>query len=222
MQAESGRESSTLELYRSALRLRRSHPALGDGDNSFKEDAAHLLFDEARVLEGDRPADAKAFSARLAPDPDTPRSVTPCVVGFATREEERRNKVNPGVVRSASSSAPAAMLVSSADVSTVELAALGSRSVPRVAVTTIESAKFTGRSTIWTGPSPDTWISTGSNPCDDTRAVWSGAHGQAAAVGPGDHDLGIRNHRAGDVNDGAGDVPGLRRLCCCAGCGLSR
>jgi molecular chaperone HtpG len=40
--------------------------ALGDGDNAFKEDAAHLLFDEARVLEGDRPADAKAFSARLA------------------------------------------------------------------------------------------------------------------------------------------------------------
>jgi molecular chaperone HtpG len=40
--------------------------ALGDGDNAFKEDAAHLLLDEARVLEGDRPADAKAFSARLA------------------------------------------------------------------------------------------------------------------------------------------------------------
>ena len=40
--------------------------ALGDSDSSFKEDAAHLLLDEARVLEGDRPADAKAFSARLA------------------------------------------------------------------------------------------------------------------------------------------------------------
>jgi molecular chaperone HtpG len=39
---------------------------LGDGDSTFKEDAAHLLYDEARVLEGDRPADAKAFSARLA------------------------------------------------------------------------------------------------------------------------------------------------------------
>jgi molecular chaperone HtpG len=37
-----------------------------DGDNAFKEDAAHLLYDEARVLDGDRPADAKAFSARLA------------------------------------------------------------------------------------------------------------------------------------------------------------
>jgi molecular chaperone HtpG len=31
-----------------------------------KEDAAHLLLDEARVLEGDRPADAKLFSDRLA------------------------------------------------------------------------------------------------------------------------------------------------------------
>jgi molecular chaperone HtpG len=39
---------------------------LGDGDSAFKEDAAHLLYDEARVLDGDRPADAKAFSARLA------------------------------------------------------------------------------------------------------------------------------------------------------------
>jgi molecular chaperone HtpG len=39
---------------------------LGDGDNAFKEDAAHLLYDEARVLDGERPADAKAFSARLA------------------------------------------------------------------------------------------------------------------------------------------------------------
>ena len=37
-----------------------------DGDNAFKEDAAHLLHDEARALDGDRPADAKAFSARLA------------------------------------------------------------------------------------------------------------------------------------------------------------
>jgi molecular chaperone HtpG len=40
--------------------------ALGDGERAFKEDAAHLLFDEARVLDGERPADARAFSARLA------------------------------------------------------------------------------------------------------------------------------------------------------------
>ena len=39
---------------------------LGDGEQTLKEDAAHLLFDEARVLEGERPADPRAFSERLA------------------------------------------------------------------------------------------------------------------------------------------------------------
>jgi molecular chaperone HtpG len=38
---------------------------LGDGDRGFKEDAAYLLFDEARLLEGDRPADARLFADRL-------------------------------------------------------------------------------------------------------------------------------------------------------------
>src|SRR5688572_33016155 len=78
-------------------------------------------------------------SVRLAPDPDTPRSVTPCVVGLATRDEDRRNNVNPGVARNAASSAPAALLLSSAAVSAVELAALGRRSAPRVAVTSTAS-----------------------------------------------------------------------------------
>src|SRR5690349_3444967 len=107
-------------------------------------------------------------SVRLDPDPDTPRSVTPCVVGLATRDDERRNKVKPGVERSASSSAPAAMLLNSADVSTVELAALGSRSAPRVAVTTTESAKLVGRSTTRTGPAPATVTVADSNPSEDT------------------------------------------------------
>ena len=40
--------------------------ALGDADRNFKEDAAHLLFDEARLRDGERPSDAKAFSDRLA------------------------------------------------------------------------------------------------------------------------------------------------------------
>ena len=40
--------------------------ALGDGERTLKQDAAHLLLDEARVLEGDRPADARSFSERLA------------------------------------------------------------------------------------------------------------------------------------------------------------
>ena len=40
--------------------------SLGDDDRAFKEDAAHLLFDEARILEGDRPEDARLFGDRLA------------------------------------------------------------------------------------------------------------------------------------------------------------
>jgi molecular chaperone HtpG len=39
---------------------------LGDDRSSFKDDATHLLFDEARVLDGERPADARRFSDRLA------------------------------------------------------------------------------------------------------------------------------------------------------------
>ena len=38
----------------------------GADDPSLREDAAHLLLDEARILDGERPADAKAFSDRLA------------------------------------------------------------------------------------------------------------------------------------------------------------
>jgi molecular chaperone HtpG len=40
--------------------------ALSDSDRELKEDVAHLLLDEARVLEGDRPLDAKHFCDRLA------------------------------------------------------------------------------------------------------------------------------------------------------------
>jgi molecular chaperone HtpG len=39
---------------------------LGGEERTLKEDAAHLLLDEARVLEGDRPADPRSFSERLA------------------------------------------------------------------------------------------------------------------------------------------------------------
>ena len=40
--------------------------SLGEDEQAFKDDAAHLLYDEARVLDGDKPADARAFSQRLA------------------------------------------------------------------------------------------------------------------------------------------------------------
>jgi len=39
---------------------------LRDRDREFREDVAHLLYDEARVLDGDKPVDARDFSARLA------------------------------------------------------------------------------------------------------------------------------------------------------------
>jgi molecular chaperone HtpG len=39
---------------------------LGDAEQTLREDAAHLLLDEARILDGELPADAKAFSQRLA------------------------------------------------------------------------------------------------------------------------------------------------------------
>ena len=39
---------------------------LGDADTSLREDAAHLLLDEARIADGEPPLDARSFSARLA------------------------------------------------------------------------------------------------------------------------------------------------------------
>lgn len=40
--------------------------ALPDDNAELKQDVAHLLLDEARVLDGDRPGDARAFADRLA------------------------------------------------------------------------------------------------------------------------------------------------------------
>ena len=87
-------------------------------------------------------------SVRLAPDPDTPRSVTPCVVGFATRDDERRNRLNPGVFRNASSIAPAADVSSSADDTIDALAAVSTPEAPRDAVTVTDSVSGRGCSTM--------------------------------------------------------------------------
>ncbi|MBO0755556.1 MAG: molecular chaperone HtpG [Bradyrhizobiaceae bacterium] len=40
--------------------------SLNEDERAFKQDAAHLLLDEARVLDGERPADPRMFSDRLA------------------------------------------------------------------------------------------------------------------------------------------------------------
>jgi molecular chaperone HtpG len=45
--------------------LIRKLAELGETEIAFREDAAHLLLDEALVADGDRPRDPKAFSARL-------------------------------------------------------------------------------------------------------------------------------------------------------------
>ena len=82
------------------------------------------------------------------------------------------------------------MLLNSAEVSTVELAALGSRSAPRVAVTTTESAKLTGRSTTCTGPVP--LIST----FDGLESFGRDAHARRHHAGV-EVAVGIGLHRAG-------------------------
>jgi molecular chaperone HtpG len=40
--------------------------SLSDDDRVFKQDATHLLFDEARILDGEQPKDARMFGDRLA------------------------------------------------------------------------------------------------------------------------------------------------------------
>ncbi len=40
--------------------------ALGADETALREDAAHLLFNEAQIADGERPLDARAFSARLS------------------------------------------------------------------------------------------------------------------------------------------------------------
>jgi molecular chaperone HtpG len=40
--------------------------ALSADETALREDAAHLLFDEAQIADGERPLDARAFSARLS------------------------------------------------------------------------------------------------------------------------------------------------------------
>jgi molecular chaperone HtpG len=39
---------------------------LGENEKCFKNDAAYLLLNEARVLDGERPTDVRGFSDRLA------------------------------------------------------------------------------------------------------------------------------------------------------------
>jgi molecular chaperone HtpG len=57
---------------RPVLELNPRHPIitrlgeLADADDALREDAAHLLLDEARIADGELPVDPRAFSARLS------------------------------------------------------------------------------------------------------------------------------------------------------------
>ena len=90
-------------------------------------------------------------SVRLAPEPARPRSVTPCVVGLAVRDEDRRNRLKPGVARRTSSRAPAATLTRSAARRTDAAAGATSPGLPREAVTVTASDRPAGASTIRIG-----------------------------------------------------------------------
>src|SRR6187200_2107525 len=79
-------------------------------------------------------------SARLAPDADRPRRPAPCVVGLADLEVVRRNRLNPGVVFSASSNGAGGIAARSAAVRIATGAAGEVRALSvRVAVTTTAS-----------------------------------------------------------------------------------
>ncbi|MCW6507914.1 molecular chaperone HtpG [Lichenifustis flavocetrariae] len=61
------------ELSKPVLEVNPNHPLVtalasrfgGDGDKAIVEDSAWLLFDEARIVDGEQPKDAAAFAARL-------------------------------------------------------------------------------------------------------------------------------------------------------------
>ena len=80
------------------------------------------------------------MTERLAPLAPSPRSETPCVVGFAFRLDERRNIENPTVCRSTSSSTGAADEAMSAFPSVATLAGVSPIRVSvRLAVTMTSS-----------------------------------------------------------------------------------
>ena len=51
------------------LEVNATHPMIraiaAKADPSFREDASFLLLDQARILDGDKPADPRAFAERL-------------------------------------------------------------------------------------------------------------------------------------------------------------
>jgi hypothetical protein len=87
--------------------------------------------------------------ARLAPEAARPRRPAPCVVGLATRDEDRRNREKPGTARNASSTSSEPPVSSDAPLTTeAALAVSARREAERPAVTVRVSDRPAGRRTI--------------------------------------------------------------------------
>src|SRR5207253_11378763 len=95
---------------------------------------------------------------RLAPDAASPRRATPWSVGFATRDEPRRNSPKPGVARSASSSALAGPASRSVPVTTDVAPRIENPGAPRDAVTVSVSSVRTIRAAVELEPAESTTV----------------------------------------------------------------
>ena len=169
-------------------------------------------------------APSASTSARLAPDADTPRRDAPCAVGFAVRDDVRRNRPKPGTLRSASSSAGDAASCRSVGVTTDTGAAPSSRSLPRVAVTLTVSSSVLGIRVIrnsFIAPRSAATSGTTTEASDDWKPVrlivtrrspWGAHRHFETPVGAGGdrhrtrsvrRDTGARKGHAGRIDDDA-------------------
>src|SRR5580693_8046749 len=99
---------------------------------------------------------SSSTSARLAPFAPSPRNETPCVVGFAVRLLDRRNKLNPGTCRRSSSSCSAGVFCKSSRVNCTSLAGTSLSSV---------AARYAVTCTCWLAAAGVSTISTCSTAC---------------------------------------------------------
>ena len=184
-------------------------------------------------------------SVRLAPEADMPRSVTPCVVGLATDDDVRRNRLKPGTERSWSSRRSAGVATIVDRSSEVTLLSTLSRVVPASALTEICSAIAAGRSSISIGVVDGaTSRRSAANPCASTvMTAVAASMGSATDHVPsapvvalcarrpgGDRDDDRLHRCAGRVPDdarqrgGGRDEHGEQQDQCshCSGCALKR
>src|SRR5262249_37658970 len=84
------------------------------------------------------------INPRLAPDADSPLMVTPCVVGFEYRDDDRRKSENPETTRSASSSVSDGTARTSSPDSTVAPVFGSRQTAGRSETTTTESVIAAG------------------------------------------------------------------------------